>query len=98
VRFLPLDVRKFTRISSELGWAVPAAGMVRTCVGCRAVVENASIIARLELVPDFDASRLLNPYPTNVVYIYIYGAPCKARNFNVYIYIYIYIWTYVWQL
>jgi hypothetical protein len=25
---------------------------------------------------------------------YIYGAPCKARNFNV---IYIYIWTYVWQ-
>jgi hypothetical protein len=27
---------------------------------------------------------------------YIYGAPCKARNFNV-VYIYIYIWTYVWQ-
>jgi hypothetical protein len=24
--------------------------------------------------------------------IYIYGAPCKARNFNV-----VYIWTYVWQ-
>jgi hypothetical protein len=23
---------------------------------------------------------------------YIYGAPCKARNFNV-----VYIWTYVWQ-
>jgi hypothetical protein len=22
----------------------------------------------------------------------IYGAPCKARNFNV-----VYIWTYVWQ-
>jgi hypothetical protein len=26
---------------------------------------------------------------------YIYGALCKARNFNVYIYIH--IWTYVWQ-
>jgi hypothetical protein len=27
------------------------------------------------------------------IYIYdIYGAPCKARNFNV-----VYIWTYVWQ-
>jgi hypothetical protein len=25
-----------------------------------------------------------------MLYIYIYGAPCKARNFNVYIYIYIY--------
>jgi hypothetical protein len=25
-------------------------------------------------------------------YIYIYGAPCKARNFNV-----VYIWTYVWH-
>jgi hypothetical protein len=25
-------------------------------------------------------------------YIYIYGAPCKARNVNV-----VYIWTYVWQ-
>jgi hypothetical protein len=25
-------------------------------------------------------------------YIYIYGASCKARNFNV-----VYIWTYVWQ-
>jgi hypothetical protein len=25
---------------------------------------------------------------------YIYGAPCKASNFNV---VYIYIWTYVWQ-
>jgi hypothetical protein len=24
--------------------------------------------------------------------MYIYGAPCKARNFNV-----VYIWTYVWQ-
>jgi hypothetical protein len=23
---------------------------------------------------------------------YIYGAPCKAKNFNV-----VYIWTYVWQ-
>jgi hypothetical protein len=23
---------------------------------------------------------------------YIYGAPCKARNFNV-----VYMWTYVWQ-
>jgi hypothetical protein len=23
---------------------------------------------------------------------YVYGAPCKARNFNV-----VYIWTYVWQ-
>jgi hypothetical protein len=23
---------------------------------------------------------------------YIFGAPCKARNFNV-----VYIWTYVWQ-
>jgi hypothetical protein len=23
---------------------------------------------------------------------YIYGAPCKTRNFNV-----VYIWTYVWQ-
>jgi hypothetical protein len=23
---------------------------------------------------------------------YIYGAPCKARNFNV-----VYIWTYIWQ-
>jgi hypothetical protein len=23
---------------------------------------------------------------------YIYGAPCKARNFNV-----VYIWTYVWK-
>jgi hypothetical protein len=30
----------------------------------------------------------------------IYGAPCKARNFNVvyiYIYIHTYIFTYVWQ-
>jgi hypothetical protein len=26
------------------------------------------------------------------VYIYIYRAPCKARNFNV-----VYVWTYVWQ-
>jgi hypothetical protein len=25
-------------------------------------------------------------------YIYRYGAPCKARNFNV-----VYMWTYVWQ-
>jgi hypothetical protein len=25
---------------------------------------------------------------------HIYGAQCKARNFNV---VYIYIWTYVWQ-
>jgi len=25
-------------------------------------------------------------------YIYIYGAPSKARNANV-----VYIWTYVWQ-
>jgi hypothetical protein len=23
---------------------------------------------------------------------YIYGAPCKARNFNV-----VYVWTYIWQ-
>jgi hypothetical protein len=23
---------------------------------------------------------------------YIYGAPCKAKNFNV-----VYVWTYVWQ-
>jgi hypothetical protein len=36
--------------------------------------------------------QFINPYPTNVVYIYIYGALCKARNFNV-----VYIWTYVWQ-
>jgi hypothetical protein len=26
------------------------------------------------------------------IYIYIYGAPCKTRNFNV-----VCIWTYVWQ-
>jgi hypothetical protein len=24
--------------------------------------------------------------------MYIYEAPCKARNFNV-----VYIWTYIWQ-
>jgi hypothetical protein len=24
--------------------------------------------------------------------IYIYGAPCKARNFNI-----VYTWTYIWQ-
>jgi hypothetical protein len=28
----------------------------------------------------------------SLLMLYIYGAPCKARNFNV-----IYIWTYVWQ-
>jgi len=33
-----------------------------------------------------------NPWATNVIYIYIYGAPSKARNANV-----VYIWTYVWQ-
>ena len=32
--------------------------------------------------------RLLMSY----IYIYIYGAPSKARNSNV-----VYIWTYVWQ-
>ena len=32
--------------------------------------------------------RLLMSY----IYIYIYGAPSKARNANV-----VYIWTYVWQ-
>jgi hypothetical protein len=32
----------------------------------------------------------IDPWPTNV--IYIYGAPCKARNFNV-----VSIWTSVWQ-
>jgi hypothetical protein len=26
------------------------------------------------------------------IYIYIYGAPCKARSFNI-----VYMWTYVWQ-
>jgi hypothetical protein len=31
------------------------------------------------------APFVFNPYPTNVVYIY--GAPCEARNFNV-VYIY----------
>ena len=34
----------------------------------------------------------LNTYATNVRYIYIYGAPSRARNANV-----VYIWTYVWQ-
>jgi hypothetical protein len=29
---------------------------------------------------------------TSYIYIYMYGAPSKARNFNV-----VYIWTYVWQ-
>jgi hypothetical protein len=28
----------------------------------------------------------------NLLMSYIYGAPCKARNFNV-----VYVWTYVWQ-
>jgi hypothetical protein len=28
----------------------------------------------------------------SLLMLYIYGAPCKARNFNV-----VYIWTYVWQ-
>jgi hypothetical protein len=28
----------------------------------------------------------------SLLMLYVYGAPCKARNFNV-----VYIWTYVWQ-
>jgi hypothetical protein len=30
--------------------------------------------------------------PSLLIYIYIYAAPCKVRNFNV-----VYIWTYIWQ-
>jgi hypothetical protein len=33
-----------------------------------------------------------NPLTLSLLMSYIYGAPCKARNFNV-----VYIWTYVWH-
>jgi hypothetical protein len=35
---------------------------------------------------------LTGPLTLSLLMLYIYGAPCKAKNFNVG-----YIWTYVWQ-
>jgi hypothetical protein len=43
--------------------------------------------------PGVDGTITLKRILTLSLLMYEYGAPCKARNFNVYIY----IWTYVWQ-
>jgi hypothetical protein len=70
-------------IIQEAGW-VP--GPVWTCAK-----NLASTRIRFLDRPARSQSLYRLSYPPHI-YIYIYGAPCKARNFNV-----LCIWSYVWQ-